>query len=106
MSRGKAVGIEFESPSAAGRAAKAGFAGLRTDVQKESNTQLGWVAGLVALARGVQSGPGPGVVHRDIKPANIFVCRYGRDVDVVKVLDFGMVKDTGGGAVSGNGPDR
>ncbi len=49
MSRGKAVGIEFESPSAAGRAAKAGFAGLRTDVQKESNTQLGWVAGLVAL---------------------------------------------------------
>jgi len=32
-------------------------------------------------------------VHRDIKPANIFVCRYGADLDHVKVLDFGLVKE-------------
>ncbi|MDT8436638.1 MAG: serine/threonine-protein kinase [Gemmatimonadota bacterium] len=33
-----------------------------------------------------------GLVHRDIKPANLYACRLGRDVDRLKVLDFGMVK--------------
>lgn len=32
-----------------------------------------------------------GLVHRDVKPANLMICRYGGRVDVLKVLDFGLV---------------
>jgi len=33
-----------------------------------------------------------GLVHRDIKPANVYVCRVADEVDVIKVLDFGLVR--------------
>jgi hypothetical protein len=33
-----------------------------------------------------------GIMHRDIKPANIYLCRRALEHDVVKLLDFGLVK--------------
>ena len=45
-----------------------------------------------------------GLIHRDVKPGNIMVVDRGGISDLVKVLDFGLVKDVGrearGGATS------
>ena len=50
------------------------------------------VAVLRQVCRSLGEAHEAGLLHRDIKPHNLFLCRLGLDFDVVKVLDFGLVK--------------
>jgi eukaryotic-like serine/threonine-protein kinase len=45
------------------------------------------------VCRSLAEAHGVGLVHRDLKPGNIMTCRLGGELDVAKVLDFGLVKD-------------
>jgi serine/threonine protein kinase len=51
---------------------------------------------LMQACRSLGEAHEAGLVHRDIKPANLFVCRAADEVDVVKVLDFGLVRALSG----------
>ena len=45
------------------------------------------------ICRGLREAHSIGVIHRDLKPANIFLVKHGDELDFVKILDFGLVKN-------------
>src|SRR5262249_43077320 len=49
----------------------------------------------VPVCQAIQHAHQKGIIHRDIKPSNVLIALYD-DKPVVKVIDFGVAKATGG----------
>lgn len=66
---------------------------LRNALKREGTLVPARVVRMLAqLAVGLDAAHEKKLVHRDLKPDNIFLCQT-RDGDIIKILDFGSVKD-------------
>jgi len=68
---------------------------LLARINREHPLPISWVVKVgieIADAMSVAHEHKPKIVHRDLKPQNIFLARNGREVDIVKILDFGIAK--------------
>jgi eukaryotic-like serine/threonine-protein kinase len=45
------------------------------------------------VCRGLAEAHGLGLIHRDVKPSNVILCERGKEGDIAKICDFGLVKD-------------
>jgi serine/threonine-protein kinase len=67
-------------------------ASLEAVVERDGAQPPGRVLRVMEMvAGGLAEAHELGIVHRDIKPANIYLCRQGGELDIAKVLDFGLV---------------
>jgi len=67
---------------------------LQRIVEVDGAQPAGRVVRILSMACGaLTEAHSIGLIHRDIKPANIMLCTQGGEFDVVKVLDFGLVKE-------------
>jgi eukaryotic-like serine/threonine-protein kinase len=73
---------------------------LRGTLTREKHLPPGDVVRLVSqIAMGLAEPHAQKIVHRDLKPENVFMCESDKyDGQVVKLLDFGSVRDNSEGA--------
>jgi serine/threonine protein kinase len=72
---------------------------LHRTLREEGPLDEGRVALIASqICRSLREAHGLGVVHRDLKPGNILLTDRADERDIVKVLDFGLVKDVTGEA--------
>jgi len=77
---------------------------LREIIERTGPMSSGRVVHVLAQAcAALEEAHAIGLVHRDVKASNLILCQRGLEPDVVKVMDFGLVKDTRGDGSSKTG---
>ncbi|GGZ85725.1 serine/threonine-protein kinase [Algibacter mikhailovii] len=70
--------------------------GISLDKVVNSNNEIPLARGIYVLYHlclSLKEAHDKGFAHRDIKPMNVMLCNQGGAYDVVKLLDFGLVKN-------------
>lgn len=71
------------------------FDRLLQHYRRFSLTRIGRLIG--QLCEVLQAAHGQGIIHRDLKPANLMVADWGKPLERMKVMDFGLAKLTDDG---------
>jgi hypothetical protein len=86
-------GIEDDTPYIVMELLQGEDLGVR--IKRAGRLPFGAVAEMLTqVARALRRAHEAGIVHRDLKPGNIFIVQND-DVEIVKVLDFGIAKAAG-----------
>jgi serine/threonine-protein kinase len=74
---------------------------LEDRLQREGRLSMQALSPIVVqVVKGLRKAHEAGFVHRDLKPGNVFIAK-SEDEELVKLVDFGIAKKTGGAIDSG-----
>jgi serine/threonine protein kinase len=67
---------------------------LEERIEREQGDRLSSMDWLMCVLEPLAAAHGQGIVHRDLKPANVFIARATDGSEQIKLLDFGLARDT------------
>jgi serine/threonine-protein kinase len=67
---------------------------LEERLERQRGARLVAMDWLLRVLEPLEAAHAQGIVHRDLKPANVFIARHADGSEHIKLLDFGLARDT------------